>query len=85
MPQAWSKLEGYAARLALVIHLVRWAAGDSTLNDAKMLDLASMNAAIKLATWFKGEAFRVYAMMAESETDRDQRRLVEWIANRGEK
>ena len=28
---AWSKLEEYAARLALVIHLVRLAAGDATL------------------------------------------------------
>ena len=26
---AWSKLEGYAARLALVVHLTRWAAGDT--------------------------------------------------------
>ncbi len=30
---AWSKLEGYAARLALVVHLTRWAAG-TTKNPA---------------------------------------------------
>ncbi len=80
---AWSKLEGYAARLALLIHLVRWAANDPALTDADTLDLASMNAAITLATWFKGEALRVYAILGESEADREQRRLVEWIANRG--
>jgi hypothetical protein len=80
---AWSKLEEYAARLALVIHFVRWAANDPTLKDPDILDLASMNAGITLANWFKHEARRVYAMLDEPDTARDQRRLIEWIDRKG--
>jgi hypothetical protein len=80
---AWSKLEEYAARLALVIHFVRWAANDPTLKDPDILDLASMNAGITFARWFKHEARRVYSMLDESDTVRDQRRLVEWIDRKG--
>lgn len=80
---AWSKLEEYAARLALVLHFVRWATTDPTLASADHLDAASMTAGIRLATWFKREARRVYAILGESEADGDQRRLVEWIGRRG--
>jgi|SRR5579883_375202 len=80
---AWSKLEEYAARLALVVHCTRWAAHDSTLTDLNILDAESMNAGISLATWFKGEARRVYAQLGESDTERDQRRLLEWIEGKG--
>jgi Protein of unknown function (DUF3987) len=80
---AWSKLEEYAARLALVVHLIRWAANDKTLATAEHLDISSMNAGIALTTWFKGEARRVYAMLTESDAERDGRRLVEWIDRKG--
>ncbi len=80
---AWSKLEGYAARLALIIHFVRWAAGDCTLRTPDAVDEASVAAGVALSRWFGLEARRVYVMMAESDEDRDQRRLVEWIQNRG--
>jgi hypothetical protein len=80
---AWSKLEEYAARLALVVHFARWAANDPTLASADVLDVASMAAGIRLATWFKGEARRVYALLGESDEDRDRRRLVEWIERKG--
>jgi hypothetical protein len=83
MAAAWSKLEEYAARLALVLHFIRWAANDPTLTDADRVDIASMNAGISLATWFKHEARRVYAMLDETEADRDQRGLVEWIDRKG--
>jgi hypothetical protein len=80
---AWSKLEEYAARLALVVHFVRWAAHDPTLASADVVDADSMEAGIRLATWFKGEARRVYAMLGESDEDRDRRRLAEWIERKG--
>jgi hypothetical protein len=82
MAAAWSKLEEYAARLALVVHFTRWAAGDPTLN-ANVLDVASMNAGIVLARWFKHEARRVYAMLDESDAERNQRRLVDWVGRKG--
>jgi hypothetical protein len=80
---AWSKLEEYAARLALVIHYGRWAAGDPTLASADTVDAQSMAAGIRLANWFKAEALRVYAMLGESEHDRGQRQLLEWIDGKG--
>ncbi len=76
---AWSKLEEYAARLALVIHLCRWAAGDPHLQDAEMVDGESMKAGIAMVDWFKHETRRVYAMLSESDDDREERRLIEWI------
>jgi hypothetical protein len=81
LASAWSKLEEYAARLALVVHHVRWAAGD--VADELWLDAGSMHAGIALAEWFKQEARRVYAMLDESDPERDQRRLVEWISRKG--
>ncbi|MDY3561967.1 DUF3987 domain-containing protein [Gemmata sp. JC673] len=80
---AWSKLEEYAARLALVVHFVRWAAHDPKLANAEIVDAESMAAGITLAGWFKHEARRVYALLSESEADRDRRRLVEWVERRG--
>ena len=78
---AWSKLEESAARLALIVHLVRYAAGN--VGDKFRLDEASMTAGVKLANWFKGETRRVYAMMDESAADQDQRRLIEWLDRKG--
>jgi len=83
MAAAWSKLEEYAARLALVVHCARWAADDPTLASADVVDAASMAAGIRLANWFKGEARRVYALLGESDDDRDRRRLIEWVSRRG--
>jgi hypothetical protein len=80
---AWSKLEEYAARLALVIHYARWAADDEDLESPDAVDAASMKAGIVLAQWFKAEARRVYALLSESDEDRDQRRLIEWIERKG--
>lgn len=80
---AWSKLEEYAARLALVIHYARVAANDPTLKNSNLVDLESIVAGITLVQWFKGEARRVYALLGETEDDRDQRRLVEWIERKG--
>ncbi len=80
---AWSKLEECPARLALVIHFTRWAAGDSTLASPDAVDVVSMEAAIRLTTWFKNETRRVYAILSESDEDREQRQLVEWIGRKG--
>jgi len=80
---AWSKLEGYAARLALVIHLVRWAAGDATLDNPNIIDEHSIEAGVKLSRWFGQGARRVYQILGETDEQRDQRRLIETIRSRG--
>lgn len=80
---AWSKLEGYAARLALVVHLTRWAAGDATLRDSALVDEASIAAGVVLTRWFGDEFRRVHAILSESDEGRESRRLVEWIERNG--
>jgi hypothetical protein len=80
---AWAKLEEYPARLALVVHFSRWAASDATLVDPGRLDADSMSAGVALADWFKNEARRVYAMLDETDADRDLRRLIESIERKG--
>jgi hypothetical protein len=76
---AWSKLEGGAARLALVHHLVRRAYG----HPESDIDTESMEAGITLARWFGREDRRIYSMLDESVTDTVRRELVELIRRRG--
>ncbi len=80
---AWSKLEGYAARIALVVHLTRCAAGDPTIDDRTKVDASSVSAGVVLARWFGDEARRVYAMLGESDEERALRELVDWIRRKG--
>jgi hypothetical protein len=80
---AWSKLEGYAARLALVIHCVRWAIDDPTLAPMDEIDAESIQTGVLLSRWFGNEARRVYAMLGESDEQRGQRRLFELIQRKG--
>jgi hypothetical protein len=80
---AYSKLEETACRLALIIHHVRWAAGDETITERSPVDLRSMEAGIKLCQWFKRETTRVYAILKESDESRERRRLLEWIQKKG--
>jgi len=79
---AWAKLKGYAARLALVLHLARWAGGDAAADPGR-LDVASVRAGVELTLWFGHEARRVYGMLAESDEDGAARRLTEWIERQG--
>jgi hypothetical protein len=75
---AWSKLEGYAARLALIIHLARQCLADAP--NPGPVDHQSVAAAVALVRWFGDEAIRVYALLAQSESDLD--RLIAWIGTR---
>jgi hypothetical protein len=80
---AWSKLEAYAARLALILHYARWAADDASLQYPDRIDADSMVRAVTLTQWFKAETRRVYGVLAESDEQRESRQLVEWIRRKG--
>jgi len=80
---AWSKLEGYAARLALIVHCVRLAAGDPTLSGPEAVDETSVAAGVTLSQWFGSGARRVYGILGESDDDRERRQLVELILRKG--
>jgi 5S rRNA maturation endonuclease (ribonuclease M5) len=80
---AWSKLEEYPARLALIIHLSRWAANEAVNVDVDEVDESSMQAGITLAKWFCEETRRVYDLIDQSEAEEQQAKLVDWIRNNG--
>lgn len=86
MAAAWSKLEGYAARFALLIHLIRYAANDPTLKDSDQIDEDSLAAAIEISRWFGDEASRIYTTIGsrtESHEQRERRLLIRTIKSVG--
>jgi hypothetical protein len=78
---AYSKLEGYAARFALLYHVVGYAALKA--DDAVTIDAEAIEAGITLARWFAGEARRIYSTLSESTEERETRRLIEFVVLRG--
>jgi hypothetical protein len=80
---ALSKLEAYAARFALLHHVVsRVALGAS---DLAPVEPESIAAGVRLCRWFAYEARRIYSTIAETTGGRDVRRLAEFIHDRGGK
>jgi hypothetical protein len=77
---AWSKLEGYAARLALIIHCCKTVMGEA---DPVAVDPDSMAAGITLTQWFGQETHRVYQVLGESEEARDEREMTELMTRKG--
>lgn len=78
---AFSKLEGYAPRFALLFHFIRWAAVPEFNGDA--IGSESVEAGVDLARWFCHEAERLYEVLGESEEARERRELAEYIRSRG--
>lgn len=54
-----------------MVHFVRWAADDSTLASADEVDADSIAAGVELSRWFGNEARRAYAILSESDDERD--------------
>jgi DNA polymerase I-like protein with 3'-5' exonuclease and polymerase domains len=80
---AFSKLEAYAARFALLHHVVGRVARKE--DDCDPVEPESVEAGVRLCLWFAGEARRIYSTLTESTEERDARRLIEWIWARGGK
>src|SRR5262249_31085757 len=75
----WAKMEGYCARLALIVQLCRWAAGEVLDED---VDRKSVAGAAALIEYFKSHARRVYTRLPSTEEDRHVAAAVEWIRKR---
>jgi len=78
---SFAKLEGYAVRFALILHLARWASSEDV--PPEVCDLVSIEQGITLSRWFANEARRVRALLSETPDDADQRKLIGWLNRRG--
>jgi hypothetical protein len=77
---AWSKLEGYCARLALVLQMVANVSGGGS---SERIEAPAMQTAIKLIDWFKAETNRVYSLMKISARKSTDENLLAFIRSRG--
>jgi DNA polymerase I-like protein with 3'-5' exonuclease and polymerase domains len=78
---AFSKLEGYAARLALLHHVVTNVGRGE--DDCQPVEPSSIEAGVTLVQWFAYEVRRIYVALAETEDQRYVRKLVELIRSWG--
>lgn len=78
---ALAKLEGYAARLALVHHVLAHKAVE--VSDLREVGEQSIQCGITLVEWFAAEARRIYGSLRETEEESRLRELTEWIQARG--
>lgn len=78
---ALSKIEGAAARFSLLVHLIRWAAGEPWPSDA--IDAAAVEAGVALAEWFADEQERIYVELAETDDESERHELLRFIVARG--
>jgi len=72
----WMKLKGYAARLALVLHMLRDGFDETTSTD---VDGVSMAGAIRLVAYFKAHARKVYDALDADPALSLARRLAAWL------
>ena len=76
-----AKGEGWAARLALVFHMIAQAGADTMRGDRIRVD--SIEAGVGIARWAAREWRRVFAEMTYGAALEDDAGLREWIAGRG--
>ena len=76
-----SKAEAWAARLALVCHLIRQAGSEPTL--ASRIDADSITLGIRLARWAAREWQRVFEGLERGSIEADDRALRDWLRGRG--
>jgi len=76
----WAKLRGYGARLALVIHCLREAAGSAAGNA---VDGDSIKAGARLVGYFKSHARRMLAAIDADPVVPGARRLLHWASREG--
>jgi hypothetical protein len=82
MRAAYPKLIAYAARIALVVQMVRYV-GEG--GRADIIEAESMAAAIKLVEWFKNETMRVYGLLAGAKKQAQEESLLDFIRRQGGK
>jgi hypothetical protein len=76
----WSKMVGYTARLALIVHLLREVCGEVATDD---VDDESLVRAIKLIKYFQSHARVVYARLHAPQQHDRLRKVLDWVRAHG--
>jgi hypothetical protein len=71
-----AKFKGYCARLALVVHCLRQAGGETGGED---VDGESMNRASRLIAYFRSHALKVHAALGSDSEIEEAQRVLQWI------
>jgi hypothetical protein len=78
------KLQGYCARFALVIHLLRVACGEAgSEQDEGQVDAEDVARAIRLCGYFQAHARAVYVRLQQDRQDQQVEDLVKWLGKKG--
>jgi hypothetical protein len=72
----WSKLRGYGARLALIVHMLRLACNEAMSED---VDAESVGRAVGLIDYFKSHARKVYSVMDLDAKVAQARKVLKWV------
>jgi len=80
---AYAKLKSVPARVGLVFHLVRRAAGDPSLENPERVDAASIQAGREVAEFFRNEIDRLYSTFGNSGLDSNSRKVLQLVEAAG--
>lgn len=83
LKSAWSKLEGQAARLALVFHCVRQAYLPGPDDEAHAISLDTLEDALAWTEWLKDEARRIYYTLTNAGQVRQADKLIQFAQRNG--
>jgi hypothetical protein len=74
----WSKLRGYCGRLALLLHFLRWAGGET---DGADVDGQDVDRAARLVGYFKSHMRKVHSLIDADPQAASARRALRWLGN----
>lgn len=78
----WAKLEGYCARLALILQECRYVIGEAT---GEAIDEISALGAVALMNYFKSHTRKVYSRLHVTREDKQAELALKWIQKQGGK
>lgn len=76
----WAKFPGYAARLSLILHMARFAAGEAA---DETVDVDSVEAAIRFAEYFKASTRRALLQIDARSIEQRHLSVLRWIRKQG--
>jgi hypothetical protein len=74
--EPWSKFFGYCGRLALIVHMLRWACGEV---ESQEVSGTSVARAVRLVDYFKNHTKRALAMLGADQRTEDAKRVWAWV------